>query len=159
MDYTAQISALKAASDQVDKLTADLQTALTTYQGTERELTQAKAAWSAANDALNTAQATAGTVGTVSSIDQALQAERFAGKAASVDYIKANPTCTEADAIAAWTTAGLAATGLPALIVPAESYAALYRANLAKMGLTPDATWESQRAWIVATDKATIMGA
>jgi hypothetical protein len=99
------------------------------------------------------------SIGVYSSVDQLLRQERFAGKSASVDYIKANPTCAEADAIAAWTTAGIAATGLQALIVPAENYAAIYRANLAKAGLTPDTTWESQRAWIVATDKAVIMGA
>jgi hypothetical protein len=99
------------------------------------------------------------SIGEFSSVDQLLRQERFAGKGASVDYIKANPTCAESDAIAAWTSAGIAATGLQALIVPAENYAAIYRANLAKAGLTPDTTWESQRAWIVATDKAIIMGA
>jgi hypothetical protein len=99
------------------------------------------------------------SIGEFSNVDQLLRQERFAAKSASVDYIKANPTCAEADAIAAWTTAGIAATGLQALIVPAENYAMLYRANLAKAGLTPDTTWESQRAWIVSTDKAVIMGA
>jgi hypothetical protein len=99
------------------------------------------------------------SIGEFSSVDQLLRQERFAGKSASVDYIKANPTCAEADAISAWTAAGIAATGLQSLIVPAENYAAIYRANLAKAGLTPDTTWESQRSWIVATDKAIIMGA
>jgi hypothetical protein len=99
------------------------------------------------------------SIGELSNVDQLLRQERFAGKSACVDYIKANPTCAEADAIAAWTTAGIAATGLQTLTVPAENYAVLYRANLAKAGLIPDTTWESQRAWIVATDKAIIMGA
>jgi hypothetical protein len=99
------------------------------------------------------------SIGVYSSVDQLLRLERFAGKSASVDFIKGNPTCTEAEAEDSWTAAALAATGLPALVVPVASYAALYRANLAKAGLTPDATWESQRAWIVATDKTVIMGA
>ena len=97
--------------------------------------------------------------GAYSSVDQLLRTERFAGKSASVDFIKANPTCAEVDAIAAWTTAALAATGLTALVVPAENYATLYRTRLKSAGMVPDITWESQRAWIVATDKATIMGA
>lgn len=98
-------------------------------------------------------------IGVYSSVDQLLRTERFAGKSASVDYIKANPTCLESDAETAWEVSALAATGLLDLIVPVASYAALYRANLAAAGMTPDATWESQRAWIIATDKALIMGA
>ena len=97
--------------------------------------------------------------GAYSSVDQLLRIERFAGKSASVDFIKTNPTCAEADAITAWTTAALAATGLAALVVPAENYATLYRTRLKSAGSVPDTTWESQRAWIVATDKNTIMGA
>ena len=97
--------------------------------------------------------------GAFSSVDQLLRSERFAGKGASVEFIKANPTCAEADAITAWTTAALAATGLAALVVPVENYATLYRTRLKSAGMVPDITWESQRAWIVATDKATIMGA
>ncbi len=99
------------------------------------------------------------TVGLYSSVDQLLRLERFAGKSASVDYIKANPTCTEQAAEDSWTTAALVATGLPVLVVPVASYAALYRANLLALGLVPDLTYESQRAWIVATPKAVIMGA
>lgn len=99
------------------------------------------------------------TIGQYSSIDQALRSERFAGKAASVDFIKANPTCTEAEAVAAWDEAGKAATGLPVLLQNTENLAIMYRANLARAGMIPDTTWESQRAWIVATDKAVIMGA
>lgn len=97
--------------------------------------------------------------GAYSSVDQLLRLERFAGKGAAVDFIKAHPECTEAEAEGAWEVAALAATALPALIVPVASYSALYRVNLVKAGLTTAATWEAQRAWIVATDKATIMGA
>jgi len=98
-------------------------------------------------------------VGIFSSIDMLLREERFAGKGASVDFIKTNPACTEADAEAAWSKAAKAATGLPALLVPVPSYAWLYRANLGRAGMIPEATWEAQRAWIIATDRAVIMGA
>jgi hypothetical protein len=153
----------------IQQLQADLDAATTAFNAAQaaavlaqQAVYPAQEALEAASQALQSAMAEglkAGTVGSVSSIDQALQAERFAGKSACIDFVKANPTCTEADAIAAWTTAGLAATGLAALIVPAESYAQLYRANLLKLGLVPDTTWESQRAWMVATDKAVIMSA
>jgi hypothetical protein len=99
------------------------------------------------------------TVGYYSSVDQLLRAERFAGKAASVDYIKANPACAEADAIAAWDAAGLAATGLPVLLQDTANLAAVYRVNLVAGGYIAEPTWEAQRAWIVATDKTIILGA
>lgn len=97
--------------------------------------------------------------GAYSSIDQALRVERFAGKSASVDYIKANPACGEAEAVAAWGEAGMAATGLSVLLQDPEALGQVYRSNLASMGLTADTSWESQRAWIVATAKSVIMGA
>jgi hypothetical protein len=157
MDYTAQIQALKDASDQVDTLTAALATALSTYQSTERELAQAKIAMSAASDTLNAAMAVGGTVGTYSSIDTILQTERFAGKGAAVAFIQANPSCAQADAEAAWTTAALAATGLPVLIVPVANYFTLFSDNLLAEKLVPDTTWASFAAWIVATPAAVIM--
>ena len=98
-------------------------------------------------------------IGEYSSVDQALRLERFAGKAATVDYVKANPTCTEAAAIAAWDAAGLIATGLPILLQNTGNLAALYRQNLLAGGYITAATWDAQRAWILATAKATIMGA
>ena len=72
-------------------------------------------------------------------------------------YIQANPTCAQADAVAAWTTAAMAATKLPFLIVPPGNYLVLFGDNLAAEKLTPDATWASLSAWIVATPAATIM--
>lgn len=151
----------------------DLTLTLATLKGRTEALKEAKAAIDgagaalaalqskAATDTAETVQALRGqdTVGFYSSVDQILRSERFAGKAASVDYIKANPTCAEADAIAAWDAAGKAATGLPVLLQDTANLAIVYRANLHAMGLTPDASWESQRAWIVATDKNVVLGA
>ena len=97
--------------------------------------------------------------GPYSSIDTMLRRERFAGKEASVDYIKANPECAEADAELAWEKAGKLATGFASLLVPAASYSMLYRLNLVAAGLIAEATYEAQRAWIVATPKETVMGA
>ena len=99
------------------------------------------------------------TVGFYSSVDRALRSERFAGKAASVDFVKANPACAEAEAIAAWDAAGLAATGLPVLLQDTANLAAVYRVNLVAGGYIAEPTWEAQRAWIVATDKTIILGA
>jgi hypothetical protein len=97
--------------------------------------------------------------GAYSAIDQLLRVERFAGKGASVDYIKANPECTEADAVGAWRAGALAATGLDIVIQDPGALGQVYRRNLRAAGLTQDEAWESQRAWIVATDKTVIMGA
>lgn len=97
--------------------------------------------------------------GQYSTVDQLLRAERFAGKGASVDFIKANPDCTELEAEAAWEAAGKAVTNLPLVLVPVSSYALLYRMNLVAAGFIPEPTWEAQRAWIIATDKTLIMGA
>lgn len=97
--------------------------------------------------------------GPYSSIDTILRKERFAGKGASIDYIKANPSCSEADAETAWRTAAMQATGLPFLIVPVSSYSTLYRMNLLALGMIPEATYEAQRAWIFATPREVIMGA
>ena len=113
--------------------------------------------------ALETDPAAAGPLssyGQYSTVDQALRAERFLGKAASVDFVKAHPECTEQEAITAWEAACiLEATGLPAVVQSPAILGQIYRANLLKAGLVPDATWESQRAWILATPKETIMGA
>ena len=95
--------------------------------------------------------------GAYSAIDQVLRTERFAGKQAAIIFIQANPTCAETDAAAAWTTAALAATGLPQIIVPPASYFILYSANLLSDGLIKDTTWASFAAWVVATPAATIM--
>ena len=151
---------------------ADLTLTLATLKGRTEALKEAKTAIDAAGAALASLQVKAAsetaatvqalngqdTVGFYSSVDQLLRQERFAGKAASVDFIKANPTCTEAEAIAAWDAAGKLATGLPVLLQDTGNLAIVYRSNLHSLGLVPDASWESQRAWIVATPKETIMG-
>lgn len=76
------------------------------------------------------------------------------------DYVKANPTCVEADAEVAYRTAALAAR--PAdrqwLLVDPGSLRQEYSANLVKLGLIPDTSWASWAAWIVATDRDTILG-
>jgi len=96
--------------------------------------------------------------GEYSAIDQLLRQERFAGKSASIDAIKADPAISQADAEAAWTLAALAATGMEHLGGLPGFYGAIYRQQLLAAGRISEATWEAQRAWIVATPKDEIMG-
>jgi hypothetical protein len=98
--------------------------------------------------------------GEYSSTDQAMRAERFAGKAASVDFVKANPTCTEDQVIPIYKAAALAARPPDRqwLLQDPVALRQEYAANLLKYGLIPDATWESWRAWIIATDRDVILG-
>jgi hypothetical protein len=152
---------------------ADLTQTLANLNGKKDTLALAKGlvdglAYQLANHQVTNSQEIAGVVaqlqgvdtfGAYSSIDQVLRTERFAGKSACVDFVKANPACTEAEAVAAWSIAGMAATGLPVLLQDPEALGQVYRANLLAAHLVPDATWESQRSWLNATSKEIIMGA
>lgn len=138
-----QIKALKQAKDAVYLNANTINDLLQTAQDSQAQL-------SATLEGIQ--------IGTYSLIDQIEQTERFAAKSVCIDYIKANPTCSQDEAIAAWTTAGLAATNLPWLIQDPVVMAHLYQNNLFAEKLTPDASWESQRAWMVVTEKSIIMG-
>lgn len=98
------------------------------------------------------------TVGVLSVIDTRAQAERAAGKAAAIAYIKANPTCTEADAITAWVS-GAQPTIPAGMVHPLNDPAGLleaYIANAHAAGATPDTTWASFAAFVVATDQTVL---
>jgi hypothetical protein len=95
--------------------------------------------------------------GPKSIITQLVEAERFAAKDAAIDYVKANPTCTEDEAAQAWNAAALAShTDFAFVIQDAIIMSKVYRANLLKANLIPDDTWESYRTFIVNTDKSVI---
>lgn len=95
--------------------------------------------------------------GPKSIITQLVETERFAAKSAAIDYIKANPTCTEDEAAQAWNEAALAShTDFVFVIQDAIIMSKVYRANLLKANLIPDDTWESYRTFIVNTDKSVI---
>ena len=96
--------------------------------------------------------------GKASDITQILLNERQAGKRGAWEAVQADPECSEADAVAAWTAAALAETGLPTLTQDPIALAGLYRERLVRAGLATEPTWEAQRAWILATDKDTVMG-
>jgi hypothetical protein len=97
--------------------------------------------------------------GNKSTITQLLETERFAAKDATIDYIKANPACTEAEAAAAWDTAAVATHPyLPLTLQAAIPMGRLFQANLVKMNLIVENTWEAQRAWILANTKEVILG-
>ena len=141
----------------------DLQTALTTattaFTAAQAAAVTAQQAVYEAQVALDTAIAQglqSGAVGTLSSVTQILLTERDAGITAAIAYVQANPSCAQADAVAAWTTAALAATSLPSLLQDPNALCAIYAGNLAKEGAIPDTTWASLAAWIVATPAATI---
>ena len=127
-------------------------------------LTTAQSAFNAARIDLDSVQGDTGSVvtdgfGPYSIVDTLLRQERFAGKSAAVDFIKANPTCTEEEAEETWAVAAKLATGRDTLMVPVHRYSVLYQENLFAAGYTTEASYETQRAWIIATPKETIMGA
>lgn len=97
--------------------------------------------------------------GPYSTTDQALQKERDAGKSAMIDYVKAHPTATEDDVVAQWSVAALASRPQLRqwLLHDPRTLRREYSANLYEMGYAPDQTWESFRAFVVATEKATLM--
>lgn len=96
--------------------------------------------------------------GPKSTVSQLLETERFAAKEAVVDYVKANPECTEADANVAWETAAVAThPAFPLVLQPGLVFSALYRANLRAAGLIMEDSWEAHRQWILNTPKAVIL--
>lgn len=98
--------------------------------------------------------------GAKSIVDTFLFNERTAAKSAAVDYVKANPECTQFEAEVAWDQGGLAShPGLDVVCQPGASMSILYRGNLLAGGYITENTWEAHRAWIVATPKEIIMGA
>ena len=159
-------------------MAADFQTSalnLAQAQSRLKAITDVKGALDAAVAAVGTFQATAAqdfaaaqsamgtlalplSVGVLSVIDTRSQAERAAGKAAAIAYIKANPTCTEADAITAWVS-GAQPTIPAGMVHPLNDPAGLleaYIANAHAAGATPDTTWASFAAFVVATPAATL---
>jgi hypothetical protein len=99
--------------------------------------------------------------GPKSTVTQFLEVERAAAKEACIDFVKAHPACTEDEAAEAWDT-GAVTSHAEALDLPAQGGLAmgrLYRRNLLAAQLIANATWEDQRAWIVATPKAAILAA
>ena len=96
--------------------------------------------------------------GKASDITEILLNERQAGKRGTWEAVQSDPECSEADAVAAWTAAALAETGLPTLTQDPLALAGLYRERLVKAGLTTEPTWEGQRAWLAVTPLETVLG-
>lgn len=95
--------------------------------------------------------------GPKSIVGQLLELERFAAKDAVIDYVKANPACSEDDANAVWHDAAIASHPSFGLVLQdGLVMAKLYRANLLKVGLIAEDSWEAHRAFILATDKTVI---
>jgi hypothetical protein len=95
--------------------------------------------------------------GPKSIITQLVESERFAAKSAAIDFIKANPECTEEEAAQAWNDAAIAShPDFPLVIQDAITLSTLYKANLLKANLITDDTWESYRAFVINTAKNVI---
>ena len=105
------------------------------------------------------AQVTAGTARTVSIIDNALLAERVAGKLAAIKYIQMNSGCTQADAVAAW--AQFAMTGRPAdrqwLLQDGNGLLQEFIANAVAAGYIPDNSWATFSAFVAGTPLGVLM--
>jgi hypothetical protein len=97
--------------------------------------------------------------GQYSLIDQVLRTERFAGKDAAIDFIKANPGCTVEEAVAIYNQAALAARPADQQFVVQNAQALFlqYAHNAVALALIPDASWESFRALVVNLSKQTLM--
>jgi hypothetical protein len=144
--YQGQLNALASFIQRMSSMSNDLQQQLASAQSTLTAF-EAGAGPGITDD-----------FGPKSSITQMVEAERQAAKSAVVDYVKANPNCTEDDAAAQWATAGIAShPSFPMVLQDGKTMSALYRANLMSLNLITENTWAAQAAWIVATDKATIM--
>jgi hypothetical protein len=98
--------------------------------------------------------------GQFSSVDQALRTERFAGKSAVIDYIKAFPNCTIEEAAAAYSEAALATRpeGQKVLLQNPQALFGFYASTAKTMAIIPDASWESFRAMVYNLAKEMLMG-
>lgn len=98
--------------------------------------------------------------GTKSSVTQFLETERLAAKEASIDFVKANPACTEAETADVWDEAAIAAhPEVPYAAQGGLAMGRLYQINLFVAGLTAEASWDAQRAWILQTPRELILQA
>jgi len=125
----------------------------------ERELTAINAELAALE--LGAGPGVTADFGEKSTVTQLLESERAAAKEACIDFVKANPTCTEQEAADAWDAAAVASHAA-VLDLPIQSGLAmgrLYQKNLFAAALIVSPTWEEQRAWIIATPKEAIMSA
>lgn len=95
--------------------------------------------------------------GPKSIVTQLIEQERFAAKSAVIDFVQANPACSEEEAAEQWRAAALAShPDFPDVIQDALVMSRLYRANLLKAALITDDSWEAHRQWILTNPKALI---
>jgi hypothetical protein len=165
LNALADDSRKQTLRQKVAKLQGEVLACSSLMQAVNGVSTDAQAQLSLAQTQLSSLETTSGdgvtdTFGPLSTTDQALRSERYSGKAALVDYVKAHPSCAESDALAAYRTAALAAR--PAdqqwLIQDITGLRQQYSFNLVAAKLISDTTWASFAAWIVATPKDTILG-
>jgi hypothetical protein len=99
--------------------------------------------------------------GAYSTIEQSMRAERFAGKAAAIDYVKSNPECSLNDAVGAYVVVAMQ-TRPPDrqyLLQDPTSLLTEYRLNAVALGAIPaESGWEGFRQLVYATPKEVLMG-
>ncbi|RYE76623.1 MAG: hypothetical protein EOO80_12620 [Oxalobacteraceae bacterium] len=97
--------------------------------------------------------------GPKSTVTRMIERERWAAKSAVIDFVKANPACSEEDAAEQWRMAALAShPDFLAVMQDALVMSQLYRANLLAAKLITEDTWEAHRQWILNNPKALIEG-
>jgi hypothetical protein len=143
-----QIDATASAVQKLNSVNSDAQIALTEVQAMITSLESGSGAGITAD------------FGPKSTVTQLVETERFAAKAAAVDFVKANPDCSEEQARDAWNAAALAShPDFPQVIQEGLVMSALYRANLLKAGLIREDSWEAHRQWILVTNRSAILAA
>lgn len=100
---------------------------------------------------------TNGTLKVMSNVDALLLVERNAGIQGAATFIQNNPSATQAEVIAAWTTAALLATNRSTLLQDPSQLFDLYAEDLKAFGVISDLSWGAVQAWIIATPIAEIL--
>jgi hypothetical protein len=96
--------------------------------------------------------------GEKSKITQFQEAERESAKNVCIEFIKANPKCSEVEAAAAWDKGASASSQLGIVTQTGLGMGRLYRYNLHAAGLIQADAWEEFRGWVVATPASAILG-
>ena len=147
-----------SAQQALDAAVAAALAADATSQQAQAQVAAARQALAAAQAAL-ASQIADGKARAVSIIDNALLAERVAGKLAAIKYIQINPGCTQAEAVAAW--AEFAMTARPAdrqwLLQDGNGLLQEFIANAVAAGYIPDKSWATFSAFVAGTPLGVLM--
>lgn len=147
-----------SAQQALDTAVATALAADATNQAAQAQVAAARQALADAHAVL-AAQISEGKARAVSVIDNAAYAERQAGKAALIDFVKTDQSCSLDAAVVAWTTGALTARpdDRQWMLMSPEGLFQEYAANLKAYGLITDVSWPTLAGWIAVTPAAVIM--